>query len=85
LLIVLSFKFRVIRLRNGLTILLISDLEEANNDNMKYKDYEENCSSANRIKKDVEGINKIIQLVTFEYFYRIIFYYLLLKIYWDNI
>jgi len=32
--------------------LLISDLEEANNDNMKYKDYEENCSSANRIKKE---------------------------------
>jgi len=53
LLIVLSFKFRVVRLRNGLTALLISDLEEENNDDMKYKNYEEGYSSANRVKRDV--------------------------------
>ena len=53
LLIVLSFKFRVVRLRNGLTALLISNLEEANNDDMKYKDCKEGCSSAKRVKRDV--------------------------------
>ncbi|XP_011051509.1 PREDICTED: nardilysin-like [Acromyrmex echinatior] len=46
-------EYRVVRLRNGLTALLISNLEEANNDDMKYKDCEEGCSSAKRVKRDV--------------------------------
>jgi len=53
-LIVLSFKFRVIRLPNGLTALLISDLEEANNTN--YKDYGASCSSVKQVKKDVKKV-----------------------------
>ena len=48
------FKFRVVRLPNGLTALLISDLEGANNTN--YKDYEATCSSAKQVKKDVRKV-----------------------------
>ncbi|KYN27508.1 Nardilysin [Trachymyrmex cornetzi] len=46
-------EYRVVRLTNGLTALLISDLEGANNDDMNYKDYEAGCSSAKRVKRDV--------------------------------
>ena len=54
--ICLLFKFRVIRLQNGLTALLISDLEKAYYDDMSYNDYEEGSSSAKRVKKDVRKV-----------------------------
>jgi len=43
----LSFKFRVIKLANGLTALLISGLEGADNDD---EDFKVSCSSAKQDK-----------------------------------
>ncbi|XP_018052331.1 PREDICTED: nardilysin-like [Atta colombica] len=46
-------EYRVIRLQNGLTALLISDLGGAHYDDMSCKDYEEGSSSTKRVKRDV--------------------------------
>ena len=51
MLFVLSFKFRVVRLQNGLTALLISGLEGANYDDMNYNDREKSSSSKRDISK----------------------------------
>ena len=53
LLFVLSSKFRVVKLQNGLTALLISGLEKANYDDTSYKDYEEGSSTVKRLNTDV--------------------------------
>ncbi|KAG5318470.1 NRDC protein, partial [Acromyrmex heyeri] len=46
-------EYRVIKLQNGLTALLISDLEGAYYDGMSYKNYGKDSSSAKRVEKDV--------------------------------
>jgi len=58
----LFLKFRVIRLQNGLTALLISDLGGAHYYDMSCKDYEEGSSPTKRIKRDVWKVNNTIQL-----------------------
>ncbi|KYM76122.1 Nardilysin [Atta colombica] len=45
--------YRVVKLQNGLTALLISGLEKANYDDTSYKDYEEGSSTVKRLNTDV--------------------------------
>lgn len=56
LLFLLSFKFRVVKLQNGLTVLLISGLEKLNYEDMSYKDYEEGSSTVKQLNSDIRKV-----------------------------
>ncbi|KYQ60244.1 Nardilysin [Trachymyrmex zeteki] len=44
---------RVVKLQNGLTVLLISGLEKLNYEDMSYKDYEEGSSTVKQLNSDI--------------------------------